>query len=130
MTVFNALFRAPILDDPDSPIPWPDVPVALEGAVPVGRIGASPNFWWHAVTQDADAFAQLEAIPGYRAATYAGLLTHNGADANDIFLAVYEEDDPGNPGQKRRRRVKMKNKPGSGIIVENLPPHKFAGIDV
>ena len=126
MTVYNAFFRAKLQPpDPEFPegLPWPDIPVEVEGAVIVGFVGSSPKYIWHAVGADADGLSRL---PNYMGDSYNAVQKH--ANGKDVLLAEVEEDDPDNPGQKRRRRMNMRNKPPTGVIEENVIPHLFAGI--
>ena len=111
-------------DPEDTPIPWPDIaPLEVEGAVIVGQVGASPLFIWHCVTQDAAQQAGIEALPQYIGDGYT---TVKGSGvANDVMEALWEESGPDGPFLKRG---KMKNKPGSGVIAEDLPPQFFAGV--
>ena len=127
MSVFNAFFRAKKDTAVEREIPWPVTPAALEGAVVVGRIGTSVNYLWHAVLQNPDDYAILEAAPQFMAPTYALLKNH--ANAIDVLLCEFEEDDPENRGKKVRRRVKMRDKPATGVLAEDLPPHFFGGVE-
>ena len=122
---FHAFFRAKKeTPDPEGrSIPWPDIPVKVEGAVIVGRIAQSVNYIWHSVTQNADDSASLEALPGFFAPTYAILKSHG--NGQDVLEAVIEES--GAEGTIRRR-VKMRNVPQSGVVATDLPPHFFAGL--
>ena len=122
--VYQAFFRAQIDASQERGTPWPDAPEA-EGAVIVGRIGASFNYLWHTLTQDAAAADAVAALPGFMGTTYDSIKGHG--NGQDILLAEIEEDDPENPGQMRRRRVKMRDKPNSGVVQENLPPHFYGG---
>ena len=128
MSVFHAFFRA----QKETPgeearnIPWPDIPVPVAGAVIVGEpFGQSPNKIWQVMLFDPDDFATLQSLPGYLASSYNQL--RGRSNGPDVFEAVIEEDDPQAPGQKRRRRVKMRNKPSTGVIQEDVIPHQFFG---
>ncbi len=122
MSVFHAFFRAK-KSTTERPIPWPDIPVSVEGAVIVGRIGQSVNYIWQINTQNPDDSAAVQELPGFFAPSYALLKNH--ANGQDVLEAIVEEAGPEGP---TRHRVKMRNKPPTGVIEEDVIPHQFAGI--
>ncbi len=125
--VFHAFIRARKESPSEHPTDWPDLPVPVQGAVTVGtpQDQGQGNHIWQVMLSNRDDFATLQTLPGYLASSYVRLRTH--PNGPDVFEAVIEEDDPQAPGQKRRRRVKMRGKPATGVIEEDVIPHQFFG---
>lgn len=81
----------------------------------------STYIFYHTSESEADA----AAYPGtHRADDYEGL---NDGDKNHIMEDEWEEDDPENEGEMRRKRGKKKDRPeDTPAITSDLEPHRFA----